>query len=111
LVLKKLVDCIMDSFSTIRSAIINAQRQGYHKLSISTKQGAGSTKIYSLLQILQREGYIESVSFLSTAIQQSKQTVCYSIILKYDSNGKPAIQRFFRISSSSRRVYIKAAAL
>ena len=101
----------MDPISSVISTIINAQRQNYRDVTIKPNQGAGSTVIKNLLQRLQREGYIEAVSFINNSFQKSKSAVFYNIRLKYNSDGKPAISSFFRVSKSSRRVYIKAASL
>lgn len=97
----------MDSFSSVISAIVNAQRQNYRRLEINLTQGAGSSKIRRLLQRLQREGYVESVSFVSNINTQNKSTTNYTVFLKYDSTGNPAIRSFFRVSTPSRRVYLK----
>jgi len=99
----------MDSFSSVISAIVNAQRQNYRQIEIKMTQGAGSSTIRRLLQRLQREGYIQAVSFVSNFNKQNKPITTYIISLKYDSNGNPAIRSFFRVSTPSRRVYVKTS--
>ncbi len=97
----------MDTLSSVIAAIVNAQRQNYREIRVTTVQGAGSSIVRHLFQRLQREGYIQSASFVAKSYKKAKPVLVYTIALKYDSNGNPAIRSFFRVSTPSRRVYIK----
>jgi small subunit ribosomal protein S8 len=59
-----------------------------------------------LIKILQKEGFIGQYEKNGKKINKNIE-----IILKYDSEGKPAISNIKRISKPSRRVYCKISEL
>lgn len=59
-----------------------------------------------LVKILQKEGFIGQYEKNGKKLNKSLE-----IILKYDSEGKPAITNIQRISKSSRRIYRKLSEL
>ena len=61
-----------------------------------------------VLTLLVEEGYILGFSeVLGTGTSKAS----YCVFLKYNANGVPAIQSIFRVSKSTRRVYISLKVL
>lgn len=85
-------DLIADAFTMIRNA------QMAHKENVDVP-ASGTLK--SILEILEKEGYIDAFK----SVEDKKQGIL-RIYLKYIA-GKPAIRMIKRISKSSLRVYVK----
>jgi len=69
-----------------------------------------ATPLYCLdiLNILYDEGYIRGVYI--TSIKKGASRV-FCVLLKYNSTGAPAITGIFKVSKSSRRIYLSLKAL
>lgn len=98
----------MDTLSSIITTIINAQRVGRSEVTVSPRQGGGTARSQDFLRLLCREGYLESfASFFPT----NSKRPSFRIRLKYSASGQPVLRARFRVSTPSRRVYIRSAAL
>ena len=85
-----------DLISTALTHIRNAQRAG-HK----TVQVPSSKAVKTVLEVLRKEGFVQSTS--EATDEQGRSTL--EVSLKYYSNGQPLIATARRVSKPGRRVY------
>ena len=85
---------MQDPIASLLAGINNAQARNKPNLLVSS-----STKKIALLEVLRKEGYIESFN-VSNDLKK-----CITINLKYFS-GKPVIQELKRISKPGLREYV-----
>jgi small subunit ribosomal protein S8 len=85
------MDKIADTLTKIRNA--GARR-------ITTVDVAKNNLIEDILKILKKEGYIMDYS------QSKDSPYAFTVILKYQANGKSVIAGLRRVSHLSRRVYV-----
>ena len=85
-------DLIADVFTIIRNAV---------RIKKQVVNVPASTVARSVMEILQKEGYIENFKF----IEDKKQGIL-RVYLKYEGN-KPSIKQLKRISRPGLRVYVK----
>jgi small subunit ribosomal protein S8 len=92
---------VANTLAVVVSTIANAQRAGYQFVRFSPNRCGGLT--VPLLTILRNEGYLNKVE-----ISDGSWATVY---LRYDGRGQPAIRSLRLVSTPSREVYLRAAAL
>lgn len=70
-----------------------------------------SSSLFSVLNILRREGFIRGFSYKSLTNRTNKKINSLTIYLKYDSKGKQVINNIFPISTQSRRIFLSTKSL
>ncbi len=106
----------MDLLSNLITHIRNGQQANLKKIGFvfNTKLFQTETThiIFSVLELLRREGYIRSYSYTPFFTQKKAQTkYTLFIYLKYDKSRRSSITAINQISIPGRRVYLSANAL
>jgi len=91
-----MTDPIADMLTRIRNA------QAVHKEEVILPF---SKMKYEIAKLLAREGYLESAEKITNKFDEIK------IVLKYQEDGRPAIEHIKRISKPGQRIYVKKDAL
>lgn len=94
-----------DHISDMVTRLRNAQKA---KLSAVNLHPSSPKVCIHLLEILRDEGYIRG--FRELYIQEKNQQL-FQVMLKYGSQGEPAIRSIFRVSTPGRRYYSTTRAL
>ena len=84
-------DLIADALTRIRNA-------GMRRLTTATL--LHSKNVEAIANILVEKGYLESCNVVEDGV---KKTI--NAVIKYDENGKPAINEIKRVSKPGRRIY------
>jgi small subunit ribosomal protein S8 len=84
-------DLIADALTRIRNASMRR---------LNTATLLHSKSVEAVANILAEKGYVESCNVVEEGVKKS-----INIVLKYDENGKSAINELKRISKPGRRVY------
>lgn len=88
---------VTDQIADLLTRIRNAQVAKHGTLRVPA-----SKEKLRVLELLQKEGFIEKVS--SETSESGKPEL--SVVLKYDRHGEPVINEIKRISSPGRRTYV-----
>ena len=98
----------MDILSNALSMLLNASRSRRSRVLLPAHAGGNSKRVREVLRLLTNEGYLEG---LSPVASSSKRQQGFIARLKYNARGETAIRALFRVSKSSRRVYVGVSAL
>lgn len=92
------MDCIVATLNSLR----NAQMAGHQKVTVPF-----SKIVFSILKIMEREGFVSSVSLLSDS--GSKRSIVVGLLYEQisPSQRKPLIRGLRRVSRLGQRVYVK----
>lgn len=86
---------VIDSIANLINGLSNAQKRGH-----ATLRAPYTKLIFSIAEILKREGYVTDIEKDGKDIKKH-----INLTLKYDQNGSPAINGVKRISHQSKRIY------
>jgi small subunit ribosomal protein S8 len=92
----------MDKIANLIISLKNASKVGKEKIFFPH-----SKMIYSILELLKKEGYIKAVKL--QAKDENPASKYLEIVLNYDENKNPKIREVARVSKSSKRMYIGAS--
>ena len=98
----------MDILSNALSMLLNASRSRRSRVLLPAHAGGNSKRVREVLRLLTNEGYLEGLSPVASSSKRQQGVIAR---LKYNARGEPAIRALFRVSKSSRRVYVGVSAL
>jgi ribosomal protein S8 len=105
----------MNRLFDLLTYIRNGQLTGLSQVEFPFSDKTAVTQknvIFSVLDLLRREGFIRGFAFKSASVQNQKKVLSHlTIFLKYESNSSRVIRNVQPVSTGGRRIFLSSSVL